>query len=244
MLFERIVSKGLTHYSYLIGDKNEAIVIDPRIDCDIYLKMAFAEGMRITHILETHRNEDYLIGSHGLANQTGAQIWHADNQLDYRYGVGAKDGQKWKIARLEIEAVQTPGHTPGSMSYLLKDTSGISWVIFTGDALFAGDVGRIDLLGKDRAKEMASLLYDSIFGKLLPLGDHVLAVVKLSLKDYGRPLELNGNSTLNSNTKTKTNLSLTCLKAHLSDRHTSPSWKSETLKGLQWVVFHFHSPSL
>lgn len=175
MIFERIISKGLAHYSYLVGDRNEAVVIDPRRDCRIYVKKASAEGMRIFHILETHRNEDYVIGSVELASLTGAQIWHVDGQLDYGYGLEAKHGQRWKIGRLEMQAIDTPGHTPGSMSYLMRDPSGLPWVVFTGDALFAGEVGRVDLLGKDKAPEMAGLLFDSIFGRLLPLGDNVLA---------------------------------------------------------------------
>ncbi|MDM7911690.1 MAG: MBL fold metallo-hydrolase, partial [Methanotrichaceae archaeon] len=174
MLFERVVSKGLAHYSYIVGDKNEAAVIDPRRDCQIYVEMATAEGMRIVHILETHRNEDYLIGSLELARSTGAEVWHADSQWDYRYGKAVKDGQRWKVGRLEIEAIHTPGHTPGIMSYLLRDPDGIPWMLFSGDTLFAGEVGRIDLLGEEKAPEMAGLLYDSIFGKVLPLGDDVI----------------------------------------------------------------------
>ena len=174
MLFDRIVSKGLAHYSYLVGDKFEAVVIDPRLDCEVYVERASSEGMRITHILETHRNEDYVVGSAELASRTGAQIWHADSQWDYRYGLAAKEGQRWKTGRLEIEAIHTPGHTPGSMSYLLRDPGGLPWIVFTGDVLFAGEVGRINLLGKDKAPRMAGLLYDSIFRRLLPLGDHVL----------------------------------------------------------------------
>lgn len=174
MLFERVVSRGLAHYSYLIGDKFEALVIDPRIDCELYIKKASAEGMRIAHILETHRNEDYLVGSTELALRSGAEIWHADGQWDYHYGKAVQHGQRWKIGRLEIEAVHTPGHTPGIMSYLLYDPQGLPWVLFSGDTLFAGDVGRVDLLGSDKAAEMAGLLYDSIFGRLLPLGDEVV----------------------------------------------------------------------
>jgi len=174
MLFERIVSKGLAHYSYLIGDRNEAVVIDPRRDFEVYIKKATAEGMRISHILETHRNEDYFVGSSALGKATGAEIWHADDQWPYSYGKPAKDGQKWKVGRLEIEALRTPGHTPGSMSYLQRDAGGFPWILFTGDALFAGDVGRIDLLGQDRAPEMAGLLYDSIFSKMGSLGDEVI----------------------------------------------------------------------
>ena len=174
MLFERIVSEGLAHYSYLIGDKNEALVIDPRRDCSVYVKKASSAGMRIAHILETHRNEDYFVGSMELAGRSGAEIWHADSQWDYRYGNPVQPGQKWKVGRLEFEAIPTPGHTPGSMSYLLKDPTGLPWIIFCGDALFAGDVGRIDLMGRDMAPKMASLLYHSLFEKLLPLGDEVI----------------------------------------------------------------------
>ncbi len=174
MLFERIVSSGLAHYSYLVGDKNEAVVIDPKRDCNVYIEKASSEGMRIVHILETHRNEDYFVGSMELARRTGAKAWHADSQLDYKYGEAVQPGQRWNVGRLVIEAIATPGHTPGSMSYLLRDPSGIAWMVFTGDALFAGEVGRIDLMGLEKAPEMASLLYDSIFQKLLPLGDEVL----------------------------------------------------------------------
>jgi hydroxyacylglutathione hydrolase len=174
MLFERIESQGLAHYSYLIGDQREAVVIDPRRDCEVYVQRAYQEGMRIKHVLETHRNEDYVVGSLELAQRTGAEICHADAQLDYQYGEAVEDGQDWQVGRLKVEAIHSPGHSPGSMSYLLRDPGGEPWMVFTGDALFAGDVGRVDLLGMDRAEEMAGLLYDTLFGKLLPLGDEVL----------------------------------------------------------------------
>lgn len=174
MLFERIESEGLAHYSYLIGDQREAVVVDPRRDCEVYIEKAYSEGLRIKHILETHRNEDYVIGSVELAARSGAEVWHADAQWDYEYGESVKDGQTWKLGRLKLQAIHSPGHTPGSMSYLLHDHAGAPWVVFTGDALFAGDVGRVDFLGMDRAEEMASLLYDTLFNKLLPLGDEVI----------------------------------------------------------------------
>ena len=174
MIFERIVSEGLAHYSYLAGDKNEALVIDPRRDVEVYVEKATKVGMRIAHILETHRNEDYLVGSMELADRTGAEVWHADSQWDYRYGHSVQPGQKWKIGRLEFEAISTPGHTPGSMSYLFRDPTGLSSMVFCGDALFAGEVGRIDLMGPEMAAENAGQLFDSLFGKLLPLGDEVI----------------------------------------------------------------------
>jgi hydroxyacylglutathione hydrolase len=174
MLFERIESERLAHYSYLVGDQREAVVFDPRRDCEVYVERAYREGMAIKHILETHRHEDYVIGSLELAQRTDAEIWHADSQLNYQYGQPVEDHQTWRVGRLEVRAIHSPGHTPGSMSYLLRDPDGEAWVVFTGDALFAGEVGRVDLLGKDRAEEMASQLYHTIFGKLLPLGDGVI----------------------------------------------------------------------
>lgn len=174
MFFERIESRGLAHFSYMIGDGTEAVLIDPRRDGGIYREKARKQGRTIKTILETHRNEDYLIGSVELASQTGAEIWHADKQWDYTYGHPVEDGQTWRIGKLEIQALHTPGHTPGHMSYLLKDPEGTPWMIFTGDALFAGDVGRVDLLGMEKADEMSGLLYESIFDKILPLGDGIL----------------------------------------------------------------------
>jgi hydroxyacylglutathione hydrolase len=174
MLFERIESEGLAHYSYLIGDGNQAAVIDPRRDCEVYVERAHKSGFRIEQILETHRNEDYVIGSLELSLRTGAEIWHADSELDYRYGKAAEDGQVWKIGRLRLEAISSPGHTPGSISYLLHDPEGAPWILFSGDALFAGDVGRVDLLGMDLAEEMAGRLFETIFKRFLLLGDGVI----------------------------------------------------------------------
>jgi hydroxyacylglutathione hydrolase len=174
MLFERIESEGLAHYSYLVGDDGEAAVIDPRRDCSVYVERAARRGYRIVHVLETHRNEDYVVGSVELAARSGADVWHADAQWDYEYGQAVEDAQTWQVGRLELEAIHSPGHTPGSMSYLLRDPGGSPWVVFTGDALFAGDVGRVDLLGVERVEEMAGLLYETLFDKLLALPDDLI----------------------------------------------------------------------
>jgi hydroxyacylglutathione hydrolase len=174
MIFKRIEAEGLAHYSYLIGDGRDAAVIDPKRDCDIYREEAHPEGFRIRHIIETHRHEDFILGSVALASQTGAEIWHADDQLPYQYGNPVENGQTWKIGRLKLTAISSPGHTLGSMSYLLHDPEGAPWIVFSGDALFAGDVGRVDFMGMDRASEMAGYLYDTLFDKLLPLGDGVI----------------------------------------------------------------------
>lgn len=174
MIFKRIESQGLSHYSYLIGHRGQAAVIDPRRDCRVYVEEARRSGLRIRHILETHRNEDYVIGSLELAEQTGAEIWHADAQLDYSYGQAAEDGQTWKIGGVKLKALHSPGHTPGHMSYLLHDSSGNPWILFSGDALFAGDTGRTDLLGMDQAEKQAEQLYDTLTNVFFPLGDGVI----------------------------------------------------------------------
>ncbi len=154
MIFKRYVSEGLAHYSYLIADQGQAAIIDPRRDIDSYLQDAKADQAHISKVFETHRNEDYLIGSCELAEATGAEIFHADQQWEYRYGTPVEDGQEWPIGRLKIRAIHTPGHTPGSMSYLLFDPNGHPWVLFSGDTLFSGDAGRVDLLGEERMEEI------------------------------------------------------------------------------------------
>ncbi|MDY7041220.1 MAG: MBL fold metallo-hydrolase, partial [Chloroflexota bacterium] len=175
MLFERFESAGLAHYSYLIGDGNQAVVIDPRRDGEEYVRTAAREGMRITHVLETHRNEDYVIGSGELASRTGAVVLHsAQDELDYGYGERISDGETLRIGRLKLEALHTPGHTRGHMSYLLHDPGGAPWMVFTGDALFAGDVGRTDFYGREKLAEMTGLLHESLFRRILPLGDEVI----------------------------------------------------------------------
>jgi hydroxyacylglutathione hydrolase len=190
MLFKRFESKGLAHYSYLIGDQNRAVVIDPRRDCDAYVEAAVAEGLPITHILETHRNEDYVTGSVELASRTGARILRSGHSpLQYGYGERIHDGDAIQVGRLTLKALHTPGHTLGHMSYLLSErvpgsrpvlprgsteSGGVPWIVFTGDALFAGEVGRTDFMGQDGLAEMTGLLYDSLFNKLLPLGDGVI----------------------------------------------------------------------
>jgi len=175
MVFERIKSEVIAHNSYLIGSENDAAVIDPRRDCQIYLDLARQNGLKIKHIFETHRNEDYVAGSIELNKLTGAEVYHGPG-LPWKYGNTLADGQRFQIGKLRLTAIHTPGHTDESMSYAMADlTSGETTVmVFTGDALFVGDVGRTDLHGPEEAPRLASNLYDSIFNKLLPLGDGVI----------------------------------------------------------------------
>ena len=175
MIFVRVKSEGIAHNSYLIGSESDAAVIDPRRDCQVYIDLALRHGLKIKHIFETHRNEDYVIGSIELNNFTGAEIYHGPG-LEWKYGNTLKDGQEFRIGKLRLTAIHTPGHTNESMSYAVDDlSSGDDTVmVFTGDALLVNDVGRTDLYGPEEAPRLASNLYDSIFNKLLPLGDGVI----------------------------------------------------------------------
>lgn len=175
MIFERVRSEGLAHISYFVSSGGEAIVIDPRRDCQVYVDLARREETSIRHVFETHRNEDYVIGSLELARLTGARIYHGPG-LDFRYGESLRDCQEFLFGRLRVIAIHTPGHTDESISYVLIDLdSGEEAVmVFTGDTLFVGDAGRIDLYGREKAARLAGNLYESIFKKLLPLGDGVI----------------------------------------------------------------------
>ncbi|MFW5996857.1 MAG: MBL fold metallo-hydrolase [Lentisphaeria bacterium] len=174
MFLHKIKSEGLAHLSYIVGDGDQAAVIDPRRDGHIYLDIAAENGASITHIFETHRNEDYVIGSLDLADHSGADIYHG-GALDFSYGNAVQHGDTFAIGDLCLQVLETPGHTFESISLVLTDRNygNDPVAVFTGDALFVGDTGRTDFF-PDRAEEVAGLLYDSIFGKLLPLGDQTI----------------------------------------------------------------------
>lgn len=156
MFFERVYEKGLAHASYIIGCQatKEAIVIDPKRDVDTYLEIADREKLKITHITETHIHADFLSGSRELAAVTGAKIYLSDEggeDWQYQFNhIGLRDGDEIKVGNLLLKVLHTPGHTPEHISFLLTDTPSSSKpsMIFTGDFVFVGDVGRPDLLEK------------------------------------------------------------------------------------------------
>jgi hydroxyacylglutathione hydrolase len=174
MFLETVRSPELGHFSYILGDGAAAAVIDPRRDCEVYMDIADRQGAKITHIFETHRNEDYLTGSCELAERTGAAVYHGP-ETAFGYGRSVAEGDRFALGDAELSVLFTPGHTFDSISLVLRDTGfgELPIGVFTGDALFIGDVGRTDFF-PDRAEEVAGLLHDSLFGKLLPLGDQTL----------------------------------------------------------------------
>lgn len=176
MILKIIKSKGLAHNSYFLADGGEALVVDPRRDCIVYTELAKQECVEITYILETHRNEDYVIGSLELQNLTCAEIAHSRN-TGFKYGEhNLKEGNAFEIGSLRVEALYTPGHTNDSMCYVLYETKNRDepLAVFTGDTLFVGNVGRTDLPGLDIWREQSEKLYDSLHQKVLPLGDQVI----------------------------------------------------------------------
>ncbi|GAJ02507.1 unnamed protein product [marine sediment metagenome] len=171
MKFEKIVSKGISSNSYFIASSSEAVVIDPRRDVEIYLEYAQTHNVRITTIFDTHRNEDFVNGSPQLAYMTGAEIYHG-HKLDFKYGNPVKEGDRFQLDDLEFGILETPGHTPESISITVKTDSDPEnpIMVCTGDALFAGDVGRIDFYRDEKKQlEAANWLYNSLFNKLLKL---------------------------------------------------------------------------
>ncbi len=156
MFFQHVYDKSLAQASYFIGcqAKGEAIVIDPQRDIDVYLNIARQNNMKITHITETHIHADFLSGSRELAAVTGAALYLSDEGgEDWQYQfthTGLKHGDKITVGNLILEVLHTPGHTPESISFLLTDTPATDKpvMVFTGDFVFVGDIGRPDLLEK------------------------------------------------------------------------------------------------
>jgi hydroxyacylglutathione hydrolase len=175
MKMKTIKSEGLAHNSYILFDQDEAAVVDPRRDCEIYAELAKEECSKIKYILETHRNEDFVIGSLELQKMTSAEIGHS-NALPFKYGEhNLADNETLNLGGVKLRTLYTPGHTDESLCYVIYSSQGDeSTLVFTGDTLFAGSVGRTDLYGKTNQPTQADKLFGSLHKKLLSIGDHVL----------------------------------------------------------------------
>jgi hydroxyacylglutathione hydrolase len=175
MYFQHVYDKTLAQASYFIGcqAKGEAIVIDAKRDIDTYLDIAKQNNMKITHIAETHIHADFLAGSRELAAVTGARMYLSDEggegwQYEFDHE-GLKHGDKINVGNLTLEVLHTPGHTPESISFLLTDHPATDKpvMVFTGDFVFVGDIGRPDLLEKAAGftgtqEKGAKQMYESI----------------------------------------------------------------------------------
>ncbi len=172
MFVQQFFVGGLAHSSYLLGGTSACAIVDPSRHVDRYIEAADALGMRITHILETHLHADFISGHLDVADRTGAAIYAPASAACQFEHVPVKEGDVFEIDKLRVEVLQTPGHTPEHVSYVVHDTArGPKPVsVFCGDTLFVGDVGRPDLF-PGKAATLASALYDSLNAKLLKLPD-------------------------------------------------------------------------
>ena len=175
MEVQQLYTSCLSEAAYFISSEGEAAVIDPLRDVDAYIKLAEEKGVTIKYIFETHFHADFVSGHLELAKRTGAPIVYGPNTEAGFSFHKAKDGEVFKIGKVQLKAIHTPGHTLESTSYLLHDEEGKAYCVFTGDTLFVGDVGRPDLFSGNLSKEeLAGYMYDSLQEKIKPLEDHVI----------------------------------------------------------------------
>src|SRR5947209_8975133 len=174
MLFHQFYLSCLAHASYLIGDGGECAVVDPQRDVDQYIDEAAKLGMSIRYVIETHLHADFVSGHAELAKRTGAEIVmgaQAGATFPHRAVHG---GDTLPLGGIELRIMETPGHTPESISIVVVE-NGAPAKVLTGDTLFIGEVGRPDLAGGRgfTSEQMAAMLYDSLHDKLLALPDDV-----------------------------------------------------------------------
>jgi len=174
--FKQFYLGCLAQASYMVGSEGEAAVVDPRRDVDVYLDEARAQGLTIRHVIETHLHADFVSGHRELAERTGARIYFGRAAGAAFPHVPVRDGDEVRMGSVSLRFLETPGHTPESISIVVTDhaVSEEPQSVLTGDTLFIGDVGRPDLLGgRMSAQELGGMLYDSLHEKLLRLPDTV-----------------------------------------------------------------------
>jgi len=177
MYFKQITVDGMGCLSYLIGCpmSKVACVVDPKRDVQTYIDLARENGMRITHIFETHVHADHVSGNQELQSRTGAEIcFMEDTPIQFKHSP-LKEGQTMTFGNVQLQFLKTPGHTPHSMSILVTDMSRSQepWMVLTGDCLFVGDIGRPDLAGDELIDEQTLNLYDSLYNKLGTMADNL-----------------------------------------------------------------------
>ncbi|SFS65664.1 Glyoxylase, beta-lactamase superfamily II [Zhouia amylolytica] len=176
MNIEQIYTGCLAQGAYYIESEGEVAIIDPLRETQPYIDKAKAENAQIKYVFETHFHADFVSGHIDLAKKTGATIVYGPNAQTSYDIYSAKDEEVFKLGKVTIKALHTPGHTLESTTYLLIDEQGKNHAIFTGDTLFLGDVGRPDLaIKQDLTKEdLAGMLFDSLRNKIMPLADDVI----------------------------------------------------------------------
>ena len=176
MKIEQIYTGCLAQGAYYIVSEGEAAIIDPLREVQPYLDRLAKDNVKLKYIFETHFHADFVSGHVDLSKKTGAPIIYGPTAAPEFEAIEAEDNQIFEIGKIKIKVLHTPGHTMESSTYLLIDENGKNHAIFSGDTLFLGDVGRPDLAQKAAnltQEELAGLLYDSLYNKILPLEDDV-----------------------------------------------------------------------
>lgn len=177
MNIEQIYTGCLAQGAYYIVSKDEAVIIDPLREIQPYLDRLKKDNVKLKYIFETHFHADFVSGHLDLAKATGAAIVYGPSAEPEFESIIAKDNEIFVVGDITFKAIHTPGHTMESTVFLLIDEKGSDHAIFTGDTLFLGDVGRPDLAQKAThltQEELAGLLYDSLYNKILPLSDDLI----------------------------------------------------------------------
>lgn len=177
MNIEQIYTGCLAQGAYYIVSNGEAAIIDPLREIHPYLSRLEKDHVKLKYIFETHFHADFVSGHVDLSKKTGAPIVYGPTAQPSFEAIIAEDNQIFSIGNIKIKVLHTPGHTMESSTFLLIDENGKNTAIFSGDTLFLGDVGRPDLAQKAAnlsQEELAGLLYDSIYNKILPLADDII----------------------------------------------------------------------
>jgi len=175
MFIKQLYTGCLSEAAYYIESEGEAVVIDPLRDIEEYIQLARERKAEIKYIFETHFHADFVSGHLDLAKKTKAPIIYGPQTVTNFPVHIAKDEEIFKLGEVTIKLLHTPGHTIESSCYLLKDEHGKDVALFSGDTLFVGDVGRPDLSSGDLSSgELASIMYDTIQNKILPLADDII----------------------------------------------------------------------
>ena len=177
MFFKQFKVEGLGCYSYLIGCPNagKAVVVDPKRDYEEYLTVAEKNGLKITAIIDTHVHADHISGAFELSQRTGAKVCTGDDpEIEFDHIV-LKENDKIQFGNVSINVLETPGHTPYSISLVITDLSRSEkpFMILTGDILFVGGIGRPDLAGGELLEKQIKNLYNSLYNKILKLPDYI-----------------------------------------------------------------------
>lgn len=173
MLFRQLLHEEASCASYIVGcpSKGVAAVVDAQGDVERYLDLAASHGLRITDVMDTHIHADHRSATRGLAERTGARL-HLGAGAAVGFGfLALNDGDVLDVGNRKMKVIHTPGHTPEHVSLLIDD-----WFVLTGDTLFVGDVGRVDLameaINRAEVEQRARTLHASL-QRLLALEDHV-----------------------------------------------------------------------